>query len=480
MPLDIFSVDGAGLQVENYIYMYHLQEFIVLPSFVDSVQENFRISWQQTTPLGRSAPIYSFQSSGPRTVQLTFNLHRDLMYQINKDVSDAKVAIGDDYVDTLIKDLQACVLPDYDGTAKAVNPPVVAVRIGNDIFIKGVITSNLGVTWNYPILSNGKYSNMSINLEISEIDPYDARTVRNVGSYRNLNLNSTLDYGNIAYSTGMMSPYPGATYENGTWSVKGATNMLPVTGTGKDVYIRRDENGNPIIAKSSNTISTVNQSDLTYIELVESNEKYEWPPTGSSASTTPTTTSTAKQANEEQGILDEYGGIVGGNKAGKNLNNNMTNKNVTDTGTRSNYGSNSTGAASAVGKTRMLPVHPQRTSTNIIMGYNTAVYSNSHSTAPASVVDDYNAVMNGEMSAAEYIENINDNNIYNPYAVNHPGVKDTPHASGAGNGSGGAGRKSKAERNQDAGIKALQMAEDAEQYGLSRQSASGENINQVQ
>lgn len=195
--LDIFSVDGAGLQVENYIYMYHLQEFIVLPSFVDSVQDNFGISWQPTTPLGRSAPIYSFTSAGPRTVQVTFTLHRDMMFQINKGVSDAKVDLGDDYVDTLIKDLQACVLPDYDGSSKSVNPPIVALRVGNDIFIKGVITSNLGITWNYPILSNGKYSNMIINLTISEIDPYDARTVQQTGSYRNLNLNSTLDYGTI-------------------------------------------------------------------------------------------------------------------------------------------------------------------------------------------------------------------------------------------------------------------------------------------
>lgn len=202
MALDIFSVDGAGLQVENYIYMYHLQEFIVLPSFVDSVQENFNINWQPTTPLGRSAPIYSYQSSGPRTLQLSFDLHRDMMFQINKGISNAKLALGDDYVDTLIKDLQACVLPDYDGTAKAVNPPVVALRIGDDIFIKGIITSNLGITWRYPILSNGKYSNMNINLSISEIDPYDARTVRTVGSYRNIN--TDLDYGTITDTT--MSP----------------------------------------------------------------------------------------------------------------------------------------------------------------------------------------------------------------------------------------------------------------------------------
>jgi len=195
MALDIFSVDGAGLQVENYIYMYHLEEFIVLPSFIDSVQENHHISWQPTTPLGRSAPIYSFQSAGPRTLQLNFELHRDLMYQINKDVSDAKVALGDDYVDTLIKDLQACVLPDYNGSEKAVNPPVVALRVGSDIFIKGVITSQLGITWKYPLLTDGKYANIGIGFEISEIDPYDARTVRTTGSYRNIN--TDLDYGSI-------------------------------------------------------------------------------------------------------------------------------------------------------------------------------------------------------------------------------------------------------------------------------------------
>ena len=60
MPLDKFSIDGAGLHIENYIYMYHLQEFIVLPYFVDSVQENFQINWSPQNILGRSAPIYSF------------------------------------------------------------------------------------------------------------------------------------------------------------------------------------------------------------------------------------------------------------------------------------------------------------------------------------------------------------------------------------------------------------------------------------
>lgn len=195
MALDFFSIDGAGLEIENYIYMYHLQEFIVLPSFVDSVQENFQINWSTQTILGRSAPIYSFQNAGPRTLQVTFILHRDMMWQINKNVSNAKLTLNDDYIDVFLKDLQACVLPDYDGSSKAVNPPIIAMRIGNDIFIKGIITGTLGYTWMYPILENGKYSHLQISFSISEIDPYDARLVRKVGSYRNIS--TDLDYSNI-------------------------------------------------------------------------------------------------------------------------------------------------------------------------------------------------------------------------------------------------------------------------------------------
>ena len=65
----------------------------------------------------------------------------------------------------------------------------------NNVFIKGEITSDLGITWTYPILSNGKYSNITISFTISEIDPYDARTARKVGSYRNVSTN--LDYSNV-------------------------------------------------------------------------------------------------------------------------------------------------------------------------------------------------------------------------------------------------------------------------------------------
>ena len=58
---------------------------------------------------------------------------------VNYGRSNINVALGDDYVDTIIKNLQACALPSYKAASKMVNPPSVAVRFGNEIFIKGIV-----------------------------------------------------------------------------------------------------------------------------------------------------------------------------------------------------------------------------------------------------------------------------------------------------------------------------------------------------
>ena len=67
-----------------------------------------------------------------------------------------------------------------------VNPPIVAMRLSNDIFIKGVVSGSVGLTYKFPILKNGKYALVGINFQISEVEPYDAWDVVNYGSYRGL------------------------------------------------------------------------------------------------------------------------------------------------------------------------------------------------------------------------------------------------------------------------------------------------------
>lgn len=169
---------------DNYIMFYHLDGYIALPVFPDSIQDSQSVGFKSSTPLARSAPIYSFSDAGPRSVQVSLKLHRDMMAQINAMNSSIPIAIGDDYIDTLVKEVQAIALPEYGAGSKMVNPPVIAVRFGNDIYIKGVVSSQVTVTYNLPILDDGKYAVIDISFNVNEIEPTSASTVMSVGSYR--------------------------------------------------------------------------------------------------------------------------------------------------------------------------------------------------------------------------------------------------------------------------------------------------------
>lgn len=183
--LDTTPQETRYQMIDNYIYLYHTDTLIVVPAYANSITDQLGANFSSTPLLARSAPIQSYSGSGPRTMTVQFNLHRDMMKQINYGVSNANVSIDDDYVDIMIREIQAICLPSYNTAEKIVNPPMVAVRLGNDIFIKGVV-SNVGVTYNYPILRNGKYALVDISFSVTEVDPWDAEKVMQTGSYRGL------------------------------------------------------------------------------------------------------------------------------------------------------------------------------------------------------------------------------------------------------------------------------------------------------
>lgn len=179
--------------ITNYIYFYHLEKFCVLPLYPDSVSDSMSSTFAPTNSLSRSAPVFTFSYSGPRQVNISFELHRDMMNDLNKDVSNLKSSVvpfdGDDYVDTLIKYLQSVSLPryqNYSSGSKSVIPPMVALRLGNEIFIKGVVNGSIQCEYKKPILSNGKYAVCNISFGISETDPYDADKVVQMGSFRGI------------------------------------------------------------------------------------------------------------------------------------------------------------------------------------------------------------------------------------------------------------------------------------------------------
>lgn len=175
--------------IDNYIYLYHTDTLIALPTYPETITDAMSTTFNQATPLSRSAPIYSYSYSGPRSFSVTLQLHRDLMNSINVSSSNLNIEdlSRDDYVDILIKQIQAIALPRYAATEKMVNPPMIAVRFGNDIFCKGVVTGGVTITYSGPILRTDKYAQVNVDFSISEVDPYDADSVMNVGSYRGIN-----------------------------------------------------------------------------------------------------------------------------------------------------------------------------------------------------------------------------------------------------------------------------------------------------
>ena len=176
--------------IPNYIYFYHLDEFCILPLYPESITDQMNSKFAETNALSRSAPVFSYIQSGPRNVSINLKLHRDMMNDLNRDVSNIKKNVvdfsKDDYIDILIKYLQAISLPRYKNYAagsKSVIPPMVAIRFGNDIFIKGVVTSGVSVTYTKPIMVDNKYAQAEITFTVSEVDPYDADYV--AGKYDN-------------------------------------------------------------------------------------------------------------------------------------------------------------------------------------------------------------------------------------------------------------------------------------------------------
>lgn len=169
--------------IENYIYFHHLDKYCIIPQFPLEISDSSSANFEQTTILGRSAPIFTYANSGPRTVSFNLVLHRDLMSDISLVSNNFGLDDSRNIVEELINTLHSAVLPKYENATKAVNPPIVSVRIGDDIYIKGVVNGQVSHNYSGPIVDN-KYQLCSIQFSITEIDPYDAESVKSIGSFR--------------------------------------------------------------------------------------------------------------------------------------------------------------------------------------------------------------------------------------------------------------------------------------------------------
>lgn len=175
-----------------YLYISHLDEgyqYWMLPGYPDSVTDQMNSTFQENSALGRSAPIYTFSNTGPRSINIKLTFPRDIFDEMNQfqyPNSSDKFSDGEDMADKFIHAIQAIAVPKYNLSNKAVEPPLVAIRLGREIFIKGIVNGGISVTYGKPILSNEKYSIVEISFTVYEVDPYDATTIFKNGSFRGL------------------------------------------------------------------------------------------------------------------------------------------------------------------------------------------------------------------------------------------------------------------------------------------------------
>ena len=180
------SKDSSFNIQDCWIYLFHTHEMLFLPEYPDSISDKMNSTFSQTNALSRTAPVFAYSYSGPRTVNFQLNLHRDLMYDVNHNLSNAELDIDEDFVDALVRKLQAIALPVYSADNKMVTPPTIAVKLGREIFVKGVVIGGVAIDYQKPILDDGRYANVTLSFNIYEIEPYDAQTVSQLGSFRGI------------------------------------------------------------------------------------------------------------------------------------------------------------------------------------------------------------------------------------------------------------------------------------------------------
>ena len=164
---------------------------IDLPLTPGQVSVSNTANYAQQTILSRSAPVYSYVASGPRQLNVTLKVHREMMddmdyssYSINstdyKSLSTVKEERGS--LEVLTECLELAVVPTYTDSTIVI-PPKVTLKIEN-IKVTGVVRS-VQTVYELPVV-DGRYQVVSQTLSIDEIDPYDSASILRLGGYRGL------------------------------------------------------------------------------------------------------------------------------------------------------------------------------------------------------------------------------------------------------------------------------------------------------
>lgn len=149
-----------GFASQFKCYLTSSQGTIYFPCYPESYSDSHQASMASQTPLGRSEPFLIYQNSGPRTVNVSFRMDREMTH-----VTDIGAVVG--YVQSMC----------YPAGEYATIIPRCTLVIGNNCSITGVIQS-VNTNWSDTIIAN-QYMVVTLDFSVTECTghPKTANTV---------------------------------------------------------------------------------------------------------------------------------------------------------------------------------------------------------------------------------------------------------------------------------------------------------------
>jgi hypothetical protein len=161
---------------------------IYMPCWPEQVSDGVDANYDILNVMGRSAPYVIYSYTGERVIEFTFKLHREMLdtpvAMLTEDIinNPNSVATRAGEIDRIVRIIESAVYPNYDGTVAAVR---TQVKIGNTLFISGVMTSQ-STNWYGPIGADHKYKQCDITFTVLEStnSPKSQSEITQIGGWR--------------------------------------------------------------------------------------------------------------------------------------------------------------------------------------------------------------------------------------------------------------------------------------------------------
>lgn len=148
-----FNIPWGKIQ----IYSSLLDRTLDIPAYPEELETGRQANYgAMPDTIYQYEPWIVYESSGPRTQEMSFHLHRDMW---SGNHLDGKA-------NELIRFCEANTFPRYNGSS--VLSPTVSIYINGSLFVSGVMLSAT-TQWGGPIGLDGWYLEFTLNLSIQEV-----------------------------------------------------------------------------------------------------------------------------------------------------------------------------------------------------------------------------------------------------------------------------------------------------------------------